>query len=58
MDWVHGRFLDEDQRLIQCSTHGALFRIGDGYCVGGPCAGDRLTPVKLLRQGDDIYLET
>lgn len=58
MDWVRGRFLDEDERLIQCSTHGAQFRVEDGYCVGGPCAGDRLTPVKLTRLGDDIYLET
>jgi nitrite reductase/ring-hydroxylating ferredoxin subunit len=30
--------------LIVCSWHGALFRIDDGLCVGGPCAGQRLTP--------------
>lgn len=29
--------------LIACSWHGALFRIGDGLCVGGPCAGQHLT---------------
>lgn len=35
--------------LIQCSWHGALFRIEDGACVGGPCAGARLAtwPVEL-----------
>jgi len=30
--------------LIACSWHGALFRIADGLCVGGPCTGQRLTP--------------
>lgn len=29
---------------IVCSWHGALFRIEDGLCVGGPCVGQRLTP--------------
>lgn len=28
--------------LIACSWHGALFRIEDGLCVGGPCVGQRL----------------
>jgi nitrite reductase/ring-hydroxylating ferredoxin subunit len=30
--------------LIACSWHGALFRPEDGRCVGGPCAGEGLTP--------------
>ena len=30
--------------LIACSWHGALFRIEDGLCVGGPCVGQHLTP--------------
>ena len=29
--------------LIACSWHGALFRIADGLCVGGPCVGQHLT---------------
>lgn len=37
-------YLSRDGALIQCSWHGALFRIDDGACVGGPCAGARLTP--------------
>ncbi|MGH8458760.1 MAG: Rieske (2Fe-2S) protein, partial [Nevskiales bacterium] len=56
LDWVPGRFLSAEGDLIQCSTHGALFRIEDGFCVWGPCAGASLTPVPLKRQGDDIYL--
>lgn len=35
------RFLDQDGLLV-CSTHGARFRVEDGYCVSGPCAGKSL----------------
>ena len=35
-------YLTRDGRLIQCDWHGALFRIHDGACVGGPCGGARL----------------
>jgi len=37
-------YLTQDRSLIACSWHGALFRIDDGACVGGPCAGAGLTP--------------
>ncbi len=37
------RYLTTDASLIQCSWHGALFRIDDGTCVGGPCTGAALT---------------
>jgi nitrite reductase/ring-hydroxylating ferredoxin subunit len=38
-------FLDRERRHIVCATHGAIFRKEDGYCLAGPCAGDRLTPI-------------
>jgi nitrite reductase/ring-hydroxylating ferredoxin subunit len=37
------RYLTEDGTMIQCGWHGALFRIADGECLGGPCPGARLT---------------
>jgi nitrite reductase/ring-hydroxylating ferredoxin subunit len=37
-------YLTPDGSLIQCSWHGALYRIDDGLCVGGPCTGARLLP--------------
>jgi nitrite reductase/ring-hydroxylating ferredoxin subunit len=37
-------YLTPDAGLIQCSWHGALYRIDDGQCVGGPCVGARLRP--------------
>jgi nitrite reductase/ring-hydroxylating ferredoxin subunit len=39
---VLDQYLTPDGGLIQCSWHGALYRIDDGECVGGPCAGARL----------------
>ena len=47
LDWQPDQFLTLDRTLIQCSTHHALFRIGDGQCVAGPCAGQALTPVDI-----------
>lgn len=37
-------YLSPDGALIACSWHGALFQIEDGACIGGPCAGARLSP--------------
>lgn len=36
-------YLTPEGGLIRCSWHGALFRVEDGGCVGGPCAGQRLS---------------
>jgi nitrite reductase/ring-hydroxylating ferredoxin subunit len=38
------QYLTPDGTLIQCSWHGALYRLEDGLCVGGPCTGARLQP--------------
>lgn len=56
LDWRPDRFLDRDGRHILCATHGALFRIEDGFCLSGPCAGERLRPVAIARRGTAIYL--
>lgn len=37
-----GRHVTRENDLILCSGHGALFRIEDGVCTSGPCAGQRL----------------
>lgn len=47
LDWVPDQFLDLDKRFIQCATHDARFRIEDGFCVAGPCAGQGLMAVPL-----------
>ena len=56
LDFQPGQFLDVERRHIICSTHGALFRIEDGHCISGPCAGDNLTQIKADIRADGIYL--
>ncbi len=56
LDFKPGRFLTEDGDLIQCSNHGAKFRIEDGFCVSGPCQGDRLKAVKTEIRDGGLYL--
>ena len=47
LDFSPDRFLSYDAKYILCSTHGALFRIEDGHCVSGPCAGDSLDRIDI-----------
>ena len=47
LDWVPDQFLDLDGNFIQCATHDALFRIDNGFCVAGPCSGERLSAVDI-----------
>ena len=37
------RYLVPDGSLILCGWHGAVFEPLTGVCLGGPCAGARLT---------------
>ncbi len=56
LDWTPDRFLTLDKRLILCATHGALFRVRDGTCVGGPCAGRSLAAVRISIVDGEIRL--
>lgn len=47
MDWKKDTFLTYDKTQIQCTTHGARFRIEDGFCTVGPCQGGSLRPVPV-----------
>ena len=53
-----GKFLDESGEYLVCSTHGARFRVIDGFCVSGPCQGDRLDVCETVAKGDTVYLQT
>jgi nitrite reductase/ring-hydroxylating ferredoxin subunit len=56
LDFLPGTFLTLDKTLIQCATHGALFRIEDGFCVKGPCAGKSLVPVAVAVEDGAVRL--
>ena len=52
LDFTPGRFLDLAKTHILCTNHGAVFRIEDGFCVSGPCAGTSLRrPATEVRNG-------
>lgn len=52
LDWVENQFMSPDKTHIMCATHGAQFRIEDGHCIVGPCAGDALTRLAVsVRRG-------
>lgn len=58
LEWKPDHFLDNSGQLIQCSTHGARFRIEDGYCIHGPCRGDSLQSLTIRFSGGRIWLVT
>lgn len=56
LDWQPDQFLDASGSLIQCSTHGALFRINDGLCIHGPCLNSYLTRLNTTMEDGDLML--
>lgn len=56
LNWQPNDFLTVDHAYIQCSTHGALFRIDDGYCVWGPCARQSLAAIPIEVKDEDVVI--
>ena len=54
LDWERNQFLDPNGLRLMCGKHGALFELGTGMCVDGPCKGRSLTPVAVSVIDDDI----
>jgi 8-oxo-dGTP diphosphatase len=43
--------LTADGLFLVCRNHGALFAPEDGLCVAGPCEGESLVPLRVVRRG-------
>jgi len=54
LDWEHNQFLDPNGVTLMCGKHGALFELGTGACVDGPCKGKGLTAIALTVLDNDI----
>lgn len=52
LEWMENQFIDVNGLHIQCSTHGALFEIKNGFCVSGPCLGDSLEAIIVSIEPD------
>lgn len=56
LNWQPDEFMSFDGFYIQCSIHGAQFRVYDGYCVYGPCAGQSLRRVAAEINNGDVFI--
>lgn len=54
LDWERNQFLDPTGIRLICGKHGALFELGTGICVEGPCKGEALLPVALAVLDNEI----
>lgn len=55
LDWERNQFLEPNYGLrLMCGKHGALFELGTGACIEGPCKGRSLIPVNLVVLDNDI----
>jgi nitrite reductase/ring-hydroxylating ferredoxin subunit len=55
LDWERNQFLDPNNGIrLMCGKHGAVFELGTGVCVEGPCKGRSLIPVNLAVIDNDI----
>lgn len=54
LDWERNQFLDPNGIRLMCGKHGALFDLGTGECIDGPCKGRSLEPIALSLIDDDI----
>jgi nitrite reductase/ring-hydroxylating ferredoxin subunit len=49
--------MSDDGRYLLCHQHGALYRVDDGYCFAGPCAGERLRALRVAEDGEALSIE-
>lgn len=56
LDGGTGELLSDDGMHLVCGTHGATYRVHDGYCVDGPCEGMALQPLTVRTAGGDLYV--
>jgi nitrite reductase/ring-hydroxylating ferredoxin subunit len=40
-----------------CAHHTAMFRLDDGTCYEGPCAGGRLVPVDVVERDGRVEVD-
>lgn len=56
LDGGTGELLSADGMHLVCGTHGAIYRLNDGYCVDGPCEGMALHGLSVHRRDGELYV--
>ena len=54
LDFLARTPMSDDGRFLLCHQHGALYRLEDGKCVSGPCAGESLEAVEVTEEADGV----
>lgn len=57
LDYAPGEFLETPDKQVVCPAHGATFKTEDGFCTGGPCAGDSLQAIPILIRNKQIFID-
>jgi len=57
LDWREGEVFDLDGRDLICSTHGATYAADSGKCLGGPCGGTPLVPLRMEERDGGVYFK-
>ncbi len=55
LDFGDAHFFDEAYDALVCCHHGARYDPATGACLGGPCAGGRLTALALEERGGALW---
>lgn len=56
LDWLPGKFFDSSGLYVICATHGACFTPESGFCIAGPCRGQRLSRVHIAERDGAIVV--
>jgi len=57
LDYMPGEFFSDDGQTLICATHGAEYAPDSGACLGGPCYGVGLEPLKISQVDGHLVLE-
>lgn len=56
LNWQPDSFLTKDRTNIICASHGAIYEIDTGLCIGGPCMGKSLRTLPVEIRNGVIYV--
>jgi nitrite reductase/ring-hydroxylating ferredoxin subunit len=56
LNWKPDSFLTKNRDAIICASHGAVYEIGSGRCMGGPCKGRSLRKVEADVRDGVVYV--
>ena len=56
LDQEPDRLMDLSGQFLMCSYHGAIFTLGSGVCLRGPCKGKKLMSFPVLLDDRQIKI--